>query len=166
MKSKQRQKKSEVRAADLIREGLEEAVAFVRGEQTGARVHRVPITARRAMASPPPTLERSQIIDLRTKLGVSQTVFANALNVSPETVRAWEQGRNTPGGPALRLLEIAETRPAVILEKVAAKRMFVGASMLNSSGEKSRKRLAARRNPGATKRMVAATKSTKGTRKK
>jgi DNA-binding transcriptional regulator YiaG len=40
------------------------------------------------------------------------------LNVSPATVRAWEQGVRVPDGPSLRLLEIAERQPAVLLAQV------------------------------------------------
>jgi putative transcriptional regulator len=114
-----RKKHSDARAADLIRQGLEEAVAFVRGKKTGARIYRATITARNATVDPPPLLDSVQIIELRAKMGVSQTVFASALNVSPETVRAWEQGKKTPGGPALRLLEIVAKRPDVVLSNVA-----------------------------------------------
>src|SRR5688572_12668761 len=100
--------------ADEIIRGLEEALAFERGEIRDVRVDRVPITARQATAAPPPEFGSSRIIDLRkNKLGLSQTVFAAVLNVSPETVRAWEQGKNAPGGPALRLLEIVDRKPDV-----------------------------------------------------
>ena len=51
-------------------------------------------------------------------MDLSQPLFAAALNVSPETIRAWEQGKREPEGPTLRLLEIAEEHPDVFLEKV------------------------------------------------
>jgi transcriptional regulator with XRE-family HTH domain len=38
------------------------------------------------------------------------------LNVSRSTVRAWEQGRRSPDGPSLRLLEVAAERPSALLE--------------------------------------------------
>jgi putative transcriptional regulator len=112
------QKKGEIRAADLIREGLEEAVAFVRGKDTGARVHRVHLTARHVTGRAAPPFDKSKVVRLRTRMGLSQTVFADALNVSPETVRAWEQGKNSPSGPALRLLEIATEQPEVVLKRL------------------------------------------------
>jgi DNA-binding transcriptional regulator YiaG len=34
-------------------------------------------------------------------------VFAQVLNVNPETVKAWEQGKRQPDGAASRLLELA-----------------------------------------------------------
>lgn len=105
-----------------LREGLLDAIAFERGELIGARVDRVLVTSRQAEAEAPPAFGPRRIIELRTKtMQLSQTMFASALNVSPETVRAWEQGKHTPGGPALRLLEIAELDPRLILAKVFAK---------------------------------------------
>jgi putative transcriptional regulator len=49
---------------------------------------------------------------------LSQPVFAAALNVSAETIRAWEQGKREPDGPTLRLLEVAEQHPEVFLDKL------------------------------------------------
>lgn len=112
-------KKAEtLRVADQMLAGLREAIVFERGDLSKVRLDKVAITARHAAADPAPEFQPARIIGLRKKLGISQAVFANALNVSPETVRAWEQGKNTPGGPALRLLEIVEESPGVILRKV------------------------------------------------
>jgi len=55
---------------------------------------------------------------LRARLRLSQPVFARALNVSPETIRAWEQGKRRPDGAALRLLQVAERHPEAIVEHV------------------------------------------------
>jgi putative transcriptional regulator len=103
----------------LAIEALTEAVAFMGGAKTGATIRKV--TARRATAEPAREFEAQQIAKLRKQLRLSQPVFAEALNVSPASVRAWEQGMNTPGGAALRLLEIAEAHPEVILERVGAR---------------------------------------------
>ena len=51
----------------------------------------------------------------------SQPIFALMLNVSVETVRAWEQGRRTPEGSALRLLQVADASPEVLLRNVNVK---------------------------------------------
>ena len=51
----------------------------------------------------------------------SQPIFALLLNVSVETERAWEQGRRTPEGSALRLLQVADASPAVLLRNVDVK---------------------------------------------
>jgi hypothetical protein len=38
--------------------------------------------------------------------------------VSPDTIRAWEQGKREPDGPTLRLLQVAEQHPEVLLDKL------------------------------------------------
>ncbi len=49
-------------------------------------------------------------------LNVSQPVFAELLYVTKATASKWEQGLRKPSGSALRLLEIAERRPQVLVE--------------------------------------------------
>jgi DNA-binding transcriptional regulator YiaG len=64
----------------------------------------------------PPPFDADRIQELRRTFNVSQRVFAEMLNVSLATVRAWEQGVRTPDGAAARLLGIAERHPETILE--------------------------------------------------
>lgn len=104
---------------ELAIEALTEAVAFKAGKKTGATVRIV--TARRAQADPAPEVNATQVARIRRTLGLSQPVFAQALNVSAGCVKAWEQGMNAPGGAALRLLEIVEAHPDVILERLEAR---------------------------------------------
>jgi putative transcriptional regulator len=78
-----------------------------------------PVTAREANIQPVPAYAREQVARLRKQLNLSQPVFAQALNVSPETVRAWEQGKRSPDGAALRLLEVAQRHPEMLLSIVA-----------------------------------------------
>ena len=59
-----------------------------------------------------------RVRDIRRSMALSQPVFAAALNVSTETVRAWEQGKREPDGPTRRLLEVAEQQPGVLLAKI------------------------------------------------
>jgi transcriptional regulator with XRE-family HTH domain len=61
-----------------------------------------------------------RVVALREKLHLSQPVFAAALNVSPETIKKWEQGKREPDGAALRLLELAEQHPEWILERLSS----------------------------------------------
>lgn len=92
--------------------GLEEALAYERGTLDAPTTRaRVPVTARAAAVAPPPVLGAGEIAAFRASLGLSQPVFARALNVSPDTVRAWEQGKRVPDGAALRLLEWARAHP-------------------------------------------------------
>jgi putative transcriptional regulator len=111
---------------ERIVEGLEEAVAFEYGKLPGTRVDRVTLTARVAEASPAPTYTSARIARIRSGLRLSQAVFAMALNVSPETVRAWEQGKREPDGAALRLLQIAEQHPEWIMETVSIRSRVEG----------------------------------------
>src|SRR5438552_15082088 len=65
---------------------------------------------------PPPTpVDGGGISRLRTRLKMSQAVFARYLNVSTKLVEAWEAGRRTPDGPALLLGRVVEQAPALLL---------------------------------------------------
>lgn len=79
-------------------EGLREAVAFEQGETSGSTVTRAPVSAREARVAPARTCTKELIVELRERLHLSQPVFAQALNVSPETVKKWEQGTRAPEG--------------------------------------------------------------------
>jgi putative transcriptional regulator len=72
------------------------------------------VPARAAQIAPPPLYDRDHIRVIRTKLHMSQRLFASALNVSDRTVQAWERGARRPDGSALRLLEIADRHPEVL----------------------------------------------------
>lgn len=66
----------------------------------------------------PPKYTKGKIKKIRKQLNVSQGVFAKILNVSIQTVRAWEQGDNTPKGTTTRLLQIIEKNPTYFLEAI------------------------------------------------
>ena len=97
-------------------ESMREAVQIERGEVAPARITRY--TAAETKVDAPPRYVSERIKGIRDGMALSQPVFAAALNVSPETVRAWEQGKRDPDGPTLRLLEVAEQHPGVLLAKV------------------------------------------------
>ncbi len=101
-------------------ESLEQVIAFERGEFEPPRVRRLPLSARQTAVAKPPRYDAARIQAIRERLALSQRVFAEALNVSPATVRAWEQGVRVPDGPTLRLLEIAEEAPEVLTRKLRA----------------------------------------------
>jgi DNA-binding transcriptional regulator YiaG len=61
----------------------------------------------------PPAFTADRIREIRRGFDVSQRVFADMLNVSLATVRAWEQGLRTPDGAATRLLFTAEHHPVI-----------------------------------------------------
>jgi len=97
----------------LLIASVEEAVAIKHGRLRAPRRRR--LTIRDSEVSPPPRYGSSRIRRLRERLGLSQPVFAKALNVSVATVRGWEQGVRVPDGPSRRLLEVAERHPTAIL---------------------------------------------------
>ena len=61
-----------------------------------------------ACLTPVQRLSAKQIKALRVREHVSQTVFANYLNVTPNLVSKWERGEKRPSGPALKLLSLVE----------------------------------------------------------
>lgn len=95
---------------DLLIESLKQAVAYERGDPD-APVRVVTRTARNTRVAAPPDYSPQRIAQVRESLGLSQAVFASALNVSPGTVRSWEQGTRRPSGAARRLIQFAETAP-------------------------------------------------------
>jgi putative transcriptional regulator len=98
-----------------------EAVGIEKGRLAPSRVTRHKIAD--ARIDRPPRYGAKRIRRIRVKMDLSQPLFAAALNVSPETIRAWEQGKRAPDGPTLRLLEVAEEHPDVFLEKVRIPRV-------------------------------------------
>ncbi len=47
---------------------------------------------------------------IRSKTGLTQSLFAQWFGVSTRTVEAWESGRNKPSGPSSRLLSLLKSR--------------------------------------------------------
>jgi DNA-binding transcriptional regulator YiaG len=81
--------------------------------------HSIPdprFNARYATSALPLPVDAERIRQIRQRLGVSQRDFAEMLNVSVSAVRSWEQGLRTPDGASLRLLDIAERQPDVLIE--------------------------------------------------
>ena len=56
------------------------------------------------LPKPAKSINPKQVKGVRAKVGVSQPVFAALLGVSPQTVKAWEQGTKQPTSSARRLL--------------------------------------------------------------
>ena len=55
-------------------------------------------------------LSPRDIVAIRRRAGVSQSVFAQYLNVKPKLVSEWERGEKRPSGPSLKLLSIVKVR--------------------------------------------------------
>jgi predicted RNase H-like HicB family nuclease/DNA-binding XRE family transcriptional regulator len=68
----------------------------------------------------PKEFSAEDVREIRSRLRVTQARFAKMLNVSVSTIRAWEQDLRQPDGPTLRLLELAERHPEVLMESAKA----------------------------------------------
>jgi putative transcriptional regulator len=53
-------------------------------------------------------LKPKEIKAIREREHVSQSVFANYLNVTSSLVSKWERGEKRPSGPSLKLLSLVE----------------------------------------------------------
>lgn len=109
-------KKQQESLGEQLLRSAREAVEIRQGKRAAAR--RTLYTAAHAKVDAPPQYVAARIREIRSGMALSQPVFAATLNVSPETVRAWEQGKRKPDGPTLRLLEVAEQHPEVLMECV------------------------------------------------
>ena len=88
-------------AFDSMMEGLNEAFALARGEQTGAFVHTIAV----------PVID---VAEIRARTGLSQHAFARSFGVAKRTLLNREQGRRQPTGPAQVLLALIARKPSVV----------------------------------------------------
>lgn len=93
-----------------LKAGAEEALAHVQGKMVTLRTRSVPRPQKPSAFTP------TRIRSIRRRLNVSQPVFAELLYVTKATACKWEQGLRKPSGSALRLLEIAEKQPQILVE--------------------------------------------------
>jgi len=105
---KKRSKPKKVSPFAKLSAGLEDSIAYHRGERT--------LTAREVEFRPLPKLGARDVAKVRARLRVSQVAFAMLLNVSPRTVQAWERNARTSSDAALKLLHVARRHPEVLLE--------------------------------------------------
>jgi len=87
-----------------IKNGLQEAIEFEKGNTTGAKVH-IGTFAKLRSFSP------SEIREIRIKANMTQRIFAGVIGVSIKTVEAWEGGRSKPDGAARRMLGLIDKNP-------------------------------------------------------
>ncbi len=86
---------------EMLQESLLEAIEYKKGKKA-LRTKYI------AIPDAPKSYKAKSIKKLRSDLGVSQHDFALWLNVSLNTVKAWEQNLRNPSHSALRLLEVFE----------------------------------------------------------
>ena len=88
---------------DSVMSGLNEALAYARGEQTGAVVHRIEVP-------------QVNVAAIRAQTGLSQGAFAKSIGVAKGTLLNWEHGRRHPTGPAQVLLAMIARQPSLVRE--------------------------------------------------
>ncbi len=119
---------------EKIIHSLQQAVLIHQGKMEPARSYYLPYTGKQVRVEPAPSYTAREVVAIRKRLELSQSVFAQALNVSLGTVRSWEQGDKPPQGPSRRLLEIATRAPEVILAGIVARDVItVGANAVKES---------------------------------
>ena len=96
---------------DFNPEELVRSVEEVRDAVSGRRKLTLRTTT---VPQPAPAIGPSEVKKIRSRLKMSQPVFAAMLNVPVVTAISWEKGRRHPSGAALRLLEIAKRHPEVL----------------------------------------------------
>ena len=84
-----------------IIEGLEQAVAWTRGDNDQAQVTLVEV----------PEVD---VREVRTRMGLSQSQFATKFGLPPATLRNWEQGRARPDAPTRVLLAVIAKHPETV----------------------------------------------------
>jgi len=82
------------KVADSIRRGLEQAVAYAKGE-ADLRAYRVHAP------------KRIDVRAIRTRLAMTQEEFAGRFGFSANTLRHWEQGKRQPEGATRAYLGIS-----------------------------------------------------------
>jgi len=85
-------------AFESIMAGLEDAIAFTKGESTRGRIAAGP-----------------DVKAIRAKTKLSQAKFAAGLRIPVATVRDWEQHRRWPDAPARTLLGMVDADPKAAL---------------------------------------------------
>jgi putative transcriptional regulator len=89
------------RVGARVIEGLEEAIAWTKGQNNRVRV----------------TLVEVPVIDVRRvrrNMGLSQAQFATKFGFPPATLRNWEQGRSHPDAPTRVLLAVIAKHPEAV----------------------------------------------------
>ena len=93
------------KAYDKVRAGLEDARGYLSGDRDGFAVHEI--------EAPEP-----DVVEIRSKTGLSQPAFAKSIGVPLGTLKNWEQGRRRPEGSARVLLALIEKRPSIVQEEL------------------------------------------------
>ena len=88
----------------------------ISGEELGSKLLKSVQEMKAGKAARITKIAPNEVAAARLKTGLSQTQFAQALQISPRTLQEWEQGRREPSGAAKALIQIAFRHPDVIKE--------------------------------------------------
>lgn len=90
--------------------------------ETASGLHRIGLLDAKTMRefdvaclTPVEPMSGQEILALREREGVSQGIFARALNVRPKLVSEWERGEKKPSGPSLKLLSLVKAHGLVAI---------------------------------------------------
>lgn len=89
---------------DELMQSVEQMDAIVHGRRQPARQFEI---------------DALQVKNIRKATGLSQTRFAEMIDVQVATLRNWEQGRREPTGPAKALLRAIHNDPEHVLKALA-----------------------------------------------
>jgi putative transcriptional regulator len=95
------------KAGDSLIAGLNDALAYVRGDKTRGHAHTIRVP------------DHVDVKALRQRLGLTQIAFARRYGFSLTAVRNWEQGRRHPTGAVRMLLTIIEKEPEAVERALA-----------------------------------------------
>ena len=92
---------------DGLLDGLKEAVSYINetADKSKFKVH---------------TPETISLRQIRTKLNMTQSEFAETFGFSVRTIGEWEQGRRKPEASARILLKLIEREPEMVLRTIHA----------------------------------------------
>jgi putative transcriptional regulator len=96
-------KRRKLTPGERIIRGLDQAIAWARGEDVPVRVTTVEV----------PVID---VRAVRRGLKLSQAQFAAKFGFPPATLRNWEQGRTRPDGPARVLLAVIAKHPEAVAD--------------------------------------------------
>ena len=94
-------------AQDLLNSGIKTSFTKKELDSLGIKIPEIQLTT-------------DQIKAIREQMKLSQTVFAGLLNVSPSSIRQWEQGKRKPTGSTKVLLELLEKSPHLLDYRLSA----------------------------------------------
>ena len=84
-------------------EFYDEIIAAIDETEAAAKENKLKVTM---FVRPVRQYQANRIKQIRQSLHMTQAIFAGVMGVSKKTVEAWEAGRNTPMGPASRILDL------------------------------------------------------------